>query len=325
MVGHYRTPTERNDPIMMKHSIQSLAGLLVAVATFTLAGCQLYFGEEENNGTWNYCGSDGYYECTDDDCYWRSPECPASGGGWGSGSGSGQTPPGYECNDDSDCAAGCYCGNGVCEEAGFCATDADCGTGFVCDEARSSCEPEEEQPAVPCLWDSECATGEYCDPSTLECTASCTCATDADATAQGYGFCDESRGTCLPGADPEGDCAGAVTCNLGRPTCPAGEVALIWDGCYTGECKAIDTCASAPACEAFGHEADCRDGDNCSVAYTGINCKKADNSPCQAGDANCTCESYQFASCSSSGSSPRTTTVEFNGFTFSTSELTLRN
>src|SRR5688500_3344107 len=93
-------PTERNDPTMMKHSLT----LLVAVATSALAGCQLYFGEEDNDGAWNYCGADGYYECEGDDCYWRGPSCP-TGTGMGSAGG-------FECNDNTDCAAGCYCGNG---------------------------------------------------------------------------------------------------------------------------------------------------------------------------------------------------------------------
>src|SRR5690606_21565469 len=135
---------------------------------------------------------------------------------------------------------------------------------------------------------------------------------DAEAVAQGFGFCDETRTTCLPGSDPTGDCAGEVTCNLGRPTCPEGQVALIFDGCYTGECKAIGECATAPACAAFGHESDCLADGSCAVAYTGINCKKPDNTPCQAGDTDCTCDSYQFASCSDKTTSR--TIVEFNGF-----------
>lgn len=290
---------------MKKHAFT----FLVALATTTLAGCQLYFGEDDDDGAWTYCGSDGYYECNGDDCYWRGSECPT-----GTEPG---TPPGFECSEDSDCAAGCYCGNGICEEAGFCTQDSDCGNGYTCDESRSSCTPNDS-----CAADSDCTQGEYCNPDNLQCEATCTCTTDAEAVSGGYDYCDESRGTCLAGVDPAGDCAGELTCNLGRPTCPAGSVALIAEGCYTGECQAIAACASAPACAAFGHEADCRAA-SCGVSYTGINCRKPDNTPCQAGDTNCTCDSYVYASCYDS-TTPRTT-VEFNGYLFDVSELTLRN
>jgi hypothetical protein len=300
---------------MMKHSI----ALLVATVTLALSGCELYFGDEQNNDSWNYCGSDGYYECNDNDCYWRGPECPST-----SGSGSSTTPPnGFDCKSNTDCAAGCYCANGFCEEAGFCTQDSDCGTGYVCDESRSSCEPSGQEPPTSCGADNDCATGEYCDSATLECTPTCTCATDADAVAGGYDYCDESRGTCLPGIDPIGTCAGEVTCNQVRPSCPAGQVALVLDGCYTGQCQTITACEASPACEAYGYDADCRADTSCASSYTGINCKKPDMTPCQAGDTNCTCASYQYASCHD-GATPRT--VEFNGFTFPVpSELTLRN
>jgi hypothetical protein len=315
LVVRYRTPTERNTIPMMKHSI----ALLVATVTIALSGCQLYFGEEENNGSWTYCGSDGYYECNDNDCYWRGPDCPA--GGWGSGSG--MTPPGgFECDSNTDCAAGCYCANGICEEAGFCTKDSDCGTGYTCDEARSSCVPDGEEPPTACVDDNSCPSGEYCDNG--YCTASCSCITDAEAKNGGFDYCDEERQTCLLGSDPDGDCAGPVTCNLGRPTCPVQQAPVIADGCYTGECVVIGSCGTKPPCENLSHESDCRADTTCSVSYTGINCKKPDNTACTAGDTNCTCDSYQYASCHA-GSMTRTT-VEYNGFTFNVpAELTLQN
>jgi Cys-rich repeat protein len=285
--------------------------LLVAAAAMVLAaGCSLYFGENNNSGSWSYCGQDGYYECWDNECYWRGSECPA-------GVGSGR-PPGFECTTHTDCAAGCYCGDGYCEEAGFCTKDSDCGNGYTCNESRSSCEP---QPT--CTDDNQCASGQYCDAATNSCVSSCVCATDAEAKAQGFDFCDETRQTCMAGTDPNGDCAGTLTCNLGRPSCPQGQVALIADGCYTGQCQAIDSCATAPQCAAFGHEVDCRADNSCAVSYTGINCRRPDNSPCTAGDSNCTCESFVFSSCRDKTTSR--TVVEYNGFTFDVSELTLRN
>lgn len=295
---------------MMKHSLT----LLVAAATTALAGCQLYFGDGGSGDRWTYCGSDGYYTCEDDECEWAGPTCP-SGTATGSAGG-------YECNDHTDCAAGCYCTDaGLCEEAGFCAQDDDCGPGYTCDESRSSCVPD-DQPTT-CATDHDCEQGQYCDSETLECTATCVCATDAEAVAQGFDYCDESRLTCLPGIDPAGDCAGELTCNIGRPTCPEGQVAMISEGCYTGACQPIASCATAPGCSAYGHESDCFADDSCAVTYTGIGCKKPDNTPCQAGDTNCTCEEYRFASCHDNTGTPRT--VEFNGFTFDISELTLRN
>jgi hypothetical protein len=300
---------------MMKHSI----ALLVATVTLALSGCELYFGEEENNGSWTYCGSDGYYECNDNDCYWRGPECPA--GGWGSGSST--TPPdGFECNTSSDCAAGCYCANGICEEAGFCTKDSDCGNGYTCDEQRSSCVPEEDTQTT-CSDDWGCPNGEYCDAATNKCTESCLCTTDAVAVAGGYDFCDEARSTCLLGVDPEGTCAGEVTCNQIRPKCPAGQVALIANGCYTGACNWIPSCEATPACAAYGNDNDCRSDSSCASSYTGTGCKKPDNTACQAGDTNCTCQTYSFAACNE-GSMPRT--VEYNGFTFNVpAELSLQN
>jgi hypothetical protein len=297
----------------MKHSNALM--LLLVTASTALAGCQLYFGEEENNGSWTYCGSDGYYECNDDDCYWRGPECPAGGS-------MGGEQPGYECKMDSDCAAGCYCDNGYCNEAGFCTKDSDCGNGYVCDESRSSCEPADEQPPTACGADNDCPTGEYCDSATLKCTATCTCANDAEATANGFDYCDESRQTCLPGIDPAGDCAGDVTCSTARPACPAGQVPMISDGCYTGFCEFINSCASTPACGSYQHDADCFADTDCAASYTGINCKRMDNTPCQAGDTGCTCENFQFASCNDKAM-PRT--VEFNGHYYNVDQLTLRN
>jgi hypothetical protein len=269
--------------------MMKLSYMLLAVAASTLAGCQLYFGEDQGSDSWTYCGSDGYYECNDDDCYWRGPECPATSGG---GSGSGGTMGGFECDTSTDCAAGCYCGNGVCEEAGFCTQDSDCGNGFTCNESRSSCEPDI---TATCSDDNGCPSGSFCDAGT--CVASCSCMTDADAVAQNYDYCDEARATCHPGTDPAGDCGGAVSCNLGKPSCPAGSVPLIANGCWTGECQVIASCATAPACGSYGTETDCYNDTDCSASYTGINCRTPNNTPCQAGSTDCECDSYSFAAC----------------------------
>src|SRR6476659_5091281 len=127
-------PTKERSP--MNKLVHSLA-LMVAVATTSmLAGCELYFGSHDHNSgsTWNYCGSDGYYQCRGDSCTWVSATCPDPGA-------TNPPPNGYECTSSTDCAAGCYCQGGKCEEGGFCATDSDCGAGYHCNTDRSSCEP----------------------------------------------------------------------------------------------------------------------------------------------------------------------------------------
>ncbi|HEU0029042.1 MAG TPA: hypothetical protein VFQ53_00325 [Kofleriaceae bacterium] len=259
------------------NKLLSLFGLAIAAAALT--GCELYFGED-NNDNWSYCGADGYYVCQGDACEWAGAECPGGGGG------------GFSCESDADCAAGCYCQNGVCEEGGFCSADTDCPDGFHCDESRSSCVPN------GCATDADCLAGQTCQDN--NCVTTCVCENDQQAKDAGFGYCDETRSTCMPGEDPAGSCVGQVTCNLKAPTCAAGEVPLIKDGCYTGACRAIAQCDAAPTCAALTHEPDClaRTAD-CRAVYTGINCTKPDGTQCNAGDTNCTCESFKFNSCES--------------------------
>lgn len=288
-------------------------------ALTALSSCTLYFGE-----------SDGYW--SDDDSCWDS-DCN----------------DGYYCEVDTQCAAGCYCGDyGYCEEAGYCTTDADCGPGFLCDEARNSCDPDGgsnscnydgdclqgsycdegtgecvestycwedydcgegfscvDDTCVPdetCATDDECAAGCYCDPSaeftTYGCAESCYCSTDAEATDAGWGYCDEDRGTCMPGTDPDrGSCAGEITCAFGAPTCDAGAVPLIKDGCWTGECSAVAECDAAPSCEVLNTEDLCIERSDCFPVYNGINCTNGNGAACQAGEGGCVCEDYRFDEC----------------------------
>lgn len=265
----------------MKKLLSSLG--LVLASAFTMTGCELYFGEhddyDDDGGSWSYCASDGYYICEGNDCRWAGPECPDGGGG------------GMTCTSDVDCAAGCYCQNGICEEAGFCADDADCPEGFHCDD-RSSCVPN------TCETDQACNPGQICNNGNCETT--CVCMNDQDAQNAGYGWCDEGRNTCMTGADPAGSCVGDVTCDIVPPRCAQGQVPLIRDACYTGECRDIAACDAAPTCESLTYEADClnRSGD-CSAVYTGRNCRKPDGTACQAGDTGCVCQSFEFNSCDS--------------------------
>lgn len=248
------------------NKLLSSVGLAMVFATASLlAGCQLYFGDHSSGS-----GSNG------------------SGGPSG---------PGFPCNGDAQCAAGCFCADGTCTEGGFCGNDKDCGTGFHCDTARSSCVPDPQ-----CTTNEQCAVGSMCDSSTGSCVPTCRCTSDADAVRQGAGWCDEARSTCMPGSDPAGTCTGTITCTTTAPSCPDGQVPLRKDGCFTGECRAITACEAAPACNALQHEGDClaRTRD-CSTVYTGRGCHKLDGTACRAGDTDCTCTSFTFASCENKG------------------------
>jgi hypothetical protein len=279
----------------MNKLISSLSLLVAAGCLSTLAGCELYFGDHNHNtDTWNYCGSDGFYQCQGDSCEWVSSSCPSntgSGSGGTTGSGSG-----YECTQNTDCAAGCYCANGTCEEGGFCATDSDCGPGYHCDTQRSSCEPNTTP--TGCDYDNQCATGQYC-AADHTCQATCICQNDDQAVAQGYGWCDETRQTCLPGQDPAGSCGGAITCTTAMPSCPAGQIAVSIDGCWTGACRDAAACDVQPSCERLNTEATCSArSPECTPNYTGLNCHSTvDGSSCTQNSANCVCSSYVFASC----------------------------
>lgn len=257
-----------------------LSPLVLALALVsTLTGCELYFGDGGGGDDhWTYCANDGYYVCDGDACDWAGARCPSE--------------PGYTCESDKECAAGCYCSpGGVCEEAGFCNRDSDCPEGYSCDEARSSCVPD------GCTVDTDCDAGSYCDAATGTCTASCLCRTDAEAQAAGFGFCDEVRGTCEPTSET-GSCAGEVTCTTAEPTCATGQVALIKDGCYTGACSAITACDVTPTCEALQYYADCMPVAECRSVSYGINCTNPSGTVCEPGGTEpCTCLSYQFDHC----------------------------
>jgi hypothetical protein len=129
------------------------------------------------------------------------------------------------------------------------------------------------------------------------CTASCHCSTDAEAQAAGFGFCDEARGTCEP-TPPYGTCGGTITCNQLPPTCPEGQVPLHdANGCYSGGCVEINLCDVPAGCKAIQHESDCLADATCTSVYAGINCTNPQGQQCVAGQANCTCERFDYSSC----------------------------
>ena len=249
------------------NKLLSSIGLAITFATVSmLAGCQLYFGSSDSSGP------------------------SGSGPGGPGGRPPGGTAPGNSCTTDQQCASGCFCADGTCTEAGFCKVDSDCGSGFHCDISRASCIPNPQ-----CTANEQCTQGSTCDPATGGCVTTCKCASDAEAIAQGAGWCDEARSTCMPGADPAGACNGAISCTTAPPACDENQVALVKDGCFTGACRAIAACEAAPACEALQHQDDCttRSAD-CAIVFIGRNCT---GSTCGVSPVDCTCKTYDFSAC----------------------------
>lgn len=157
------------------------------------------------------------------------------------------------CASDADCPYGSYCdeASGVCIGSWTCTDDASCGTGYSCQDG--TCVP------IPCTDDTDCAAGCYCDVTTGACIESCYCTNDGDATAQGWGWCDEDRTTCMPGTDPTPACEDIATeaeC-MARSDC---------DSAYTGH-NCHDPVSGA-ACD--------EPGANCTCdSYTWAACQTA--------------------------------------------------
>lgn len=76
------------------------------------------------------------------------------------------TPP-LTCESDADCAAGCYCLNGTCEETSVCTQDSECPAGQTCDETRNTCEPITgtcySEPGPNCPAAPACPSGELAE------------------------------------------------------------------------------------------------------------------------------------------------------------------
>jgi cysteine-rich repeat protein len=299
-------------------------GLCLGLAV-TASGCDLYLGDHHGGdgrdpGSWTECRNDGAYQCTINGCYWYSSQCDGQ----------------YQCNSNQDCAAGCYCaGDKTCQEAGFCTTNTDCGTGYVCDPVRSSCVPDTNQ----CNKDSDCSNGKTCDVYTHTCVARpparcgdrtidagevCDdgnsvsgdgCSADCKSNEKcGNGILDASKGEkCDDGNQTNtddcsntcqlnpGSCAGAITCSSAPPTCPGNSVPLIKNGCYTGQCQLLTACDAPPVCTAIHEEGGCLARTDCDPVYVGLNCRRPDGAACRAGDAQCTCETFAFSACTSTG------------------------
>jgi hypothetical protein len=240
------------------NKLLSSVGLALALAmAFALAGCQLYFGSNDDDR----------------------------------GGGRGGNPPGSACTRDSECAAGCFCEDGTCAEAGFCGADKDCGNGFHCDMARSSCIPN---PA--CSASQPCSGGFVCENDACVATCSCENDADAVRQGAGWCDLDRKtcmRGTNPLGACtgaitcttkspecPAGQVAGRTD------GCFTGTCRPI-DGCEAApECKALQHELDCRA-----RNVDCRE------ITIGQDCHRPDGSNCNAGDTDCVCRINSFSGC----------------------------
>jgi hypothetical protein len=254
----------------------SLLASTVVLWSLSLAGCHIYLGDRNDNYT--YCDDTGCYVCDDWGCY-------PSGGG-----------EGWTCDDNYDCAAGCYCNDaGFCEEAGFCTPSTaqwDCPAGFECDD-RGSCVPEGTDPS--CSTDLGCPEGSYCDVASGQCVDSATCDMSC---AEGF-ECDEARNTCVPVDADAPLCQAEVLCDELPPTCAEGTNPGIVNGCWNGQCVADADCPDgAPVfCSDHKNEDACFADDRCDAVYRGINCTDPNGASCTSSQANCTCESFAFQVC----------------------------
>jgi hypothetical protein len=143
-----------------------------------------------------------------------------------------------------------------------------------------------------CRGDDDCLQGCYCDDDGA-CQETGFCNVDEDCAMQECDAagnnctdmeCDTDRNTCVPRDNPPvlAACNGEVACSDGAPTCGAGEAAEIVDGCYTGQCFAVDQCDGPPLerCDELGDFESCDARSDCWSRYIGTNCT------CDVGDPN---------------------------------------
>lgn len=209
----------------------------------------------------------------------------------------------------------------------------DCAPGYRCEEQCTPCAPDDE------LCDPYCAPtcvpdgGDLCDTTQCEPGTECiTVCTDALGTDAGV-VPGECYATCVDtGSDP-GSCTGDVLCDAIGPACPAGTVAGIKNGCYSGYCIPQAACgpsdpggcepaqceSEGPACPAgtvggtkngcwTGYcipvsscpQAQCENLTDEQACTSRFDCRAiyaGDDCTCDAG--GCTCSDLTFARCES--------------------------
>ncbi len=137
--------------------------------------------------------------------------------------------------------------------------------------------------------------GAECTPNPDNCMQGCYCADDGN----GNFYCEET-GFC----NVDEDCVNDQECDIDRGTCvPATPTPTCdQDPAVCGEGEVCDTEGDAPVCRPATCE-DHQDVDTCSAdttctpVFTGINCTDPNGADCTEGSADCSCESFVFASC----------------------------
>lgn len=105
------------------------------------------------------------------------------------------------------------------------------------------------------------------------------------------------------GCDGTGSCAAGFECLEGTcQACPDGICPCRSDqACGSSERCELETGRCVPIqCTDLRAESACLARGDCVAVYSGKNCRRADGKECEAGDSNCTCETFEFAVCSAS-------------------------
>gem|GEM_PF-1335334 len=212
----------------------------------------------------------------------------------------------FDCGFDSHCEERCFacdplpdgsgCGN-ACEP--FCVPNSPdacdstmCGAG---DHCEVQCRPSDPtDPMTPmsdctatCVPDAglgcaaiDCAPGAHC----VETCAAMPCMDPA-------GCPELCRGECVP--DGPGECHAPVSCDALPPVCPAGTVAGVANGCWTGYCIPTSQCddPQPPRCNELDDELSCLARAECTPLYTGTCWPNP--------DGTFTCIETEFARCES--------------------------
>jgi hypothetical protein len=214
----------------------ALAGFC-CLAIIAMSGCTLYFDDDE----------DDYY-CDDpwEDCSERPP-----------------TNPGFSCDSDADCAAGCYCTEntpndgiyGICVESGYCGDDDDCGSGMHCDEG--TCKPDERG----CTADDQCPAGTTCDEAFGVCVPTNACDMECPVGTA----CDPRTRACVPIAcDADSECPPGSVCNEETHRCEPSSECTADDQCpegsYCDETRGTCTPGTDPNAPACGGTVTCNQG-----------------------------------------------------------------
>lgn len=219
--------------------------------------------------------------------------------------------PGYTCEDNcrmcgpnedctTDCAPRCVptqqtCDTTVCMQGSHCelqcwadpstggsnggsagGTGTAPGTGM--DLPLDGCAPVCVPDQNPTCASTTCPVGSHCEERCFPC----------DPIPGGPACPSTCDVQCVPNGplDP-GACTGEVACDAIAPACPAGTVAGIRNGCWTGYCIPVAECGDS--CSVITDEATCRSQMQCMPVYSGADCTCYED--------RCECRQTDFARC----------------------------